>query len=73
MEEGAPTNAKELAEIFGGFLTWVGVAAIVMALAWWLTAALHWTNYDWRVAMVCGLGGPVAWLIARFIERKRNA
>jgi hypothetical protein len=73
MEESTAATPKTLAEIAGGFLTWLGVAVILMTLAWWLTTALHWTNSPWRVATVVGVGASVAASIARFIERRRNA
>jgi hypothetical protein len=73
MDENAPASPKMLAEIVGGFLTWLGTAVIVMTVAWLVVMALYWTDSNWRVAIVACIGGPVAWLIARYIEQKRNA
>jgi hypothetical protein len=73
MERPVPTTSKELAEVFGGLMTWVGVAVIILALAWLVTSAFHWTSSNWQRSVVIGIAGPASWGIARYIERKRNA
>jgi hypothetical protein len=64
---------KMLAEICGGFLTWMGSALTIMPLVWWATASVHFANIDWRAALVGGIGAPITYLITGAIERRRAA
>jgi hypothetical protein len=73
MEENLTIGPNMLAEICGGFLTWMGSSAIIMPLVWWATASVHLASIDWRAALVMGIGAPITYLITGLIERERNA
>ena len=73
MEENLTIDPNMLAEIFGGFLTWMGSSMIVMPLVWWATRSIHLANIDWRAALVMGIGAPITYVITGLIERQRNA
>lgn len=73
MEENVSVSLKMLVEICGGFLTWMGTAIIIMPLAWWATASIHWTSINWHAVVVGGIGAPITYLITALIERQRNA
>jgi hypothetical protein len=73
MEENLAIGPNMLAEICGGFLTWMGSSMIVMPLVWWATASIHRFNIDWHAALVMGIGAPITYLITGLIERERNA
>ena len=72
MEEYVPMTSKELAEVFGGILTWVGTSVILFGVAWLVAVVLNWTHSNWIFSLFA-IAGPCAWAVARFIERKRNA
>jgi hypothetical protein len=73
MQENLYVGPKMLAQICGGFLTWMGTAMIVMPSVWWATASVHLANIDWHAALVGGIGAPITYLITGLIERQRNA
>lgn len=73
MEENASVGSKMLAEICGGFLTWMGTAMVVMPLVWWATASVRLANVDWHAALVVGIGAPITYVITGLIERQRTA
>ncbi len=73
MEENVTVDSKMLAEICGGFLTWMGTAMVVMPLVWWATASIRLANVDWHAALVVGIGAPITYVITGLIERQRTA
>ena len=73
MEENMAIGPNVLAQICGGFLTWMGSSMIVMPLVWWATKSIHLVNIDWRATLVMGIGAPITYVITGLIERERNA
>jgi len=73
MEERMSVGPKMVAEICGGFLTWMGTAMVIMPLVWWATASIRLANIDWRAALVVGIGSPITYLLTGIIERQRSA
>jgi hypothetical protein len=73
MEENVSIDSKMLAEICGGFLTWMGTAIVVMPLVWWATESIRLASIDWRAALVGGIGAPITYVITGLIERQRTA
>jgi len=73
MQENLSVGPKMLAEICGGFLTWMGTAIVVMPLVWWATASVRLASIEWRAALVMGIGAPITYVLTGFIERQRSA
>lgn len=73
MHEHMSNNPKMLAELCGGFLTWMGSAVLVLPLIWWATAYMRLANSNWHAALVAGIGAPITYLITGLIEHRRIA
>ena len=72
MEKNLSVGPKMLADMFGGFLTWMGSAMIIMPLVWWATASVSLANIDRHAVMVGIVGAPITYLITGLIEHLRG-
>ena len=72
MEQNVSVGFKLSAEMCGGFLTWVGSAAMIMPLTWWATASIRLADLNRHAAVVGIIGAPITYLITGLIERRRS-
>jgi len=61
---GGISNRQILIDSLRGLTVWAATSFSLLALAWWVTRDIHFTNPHWRApicaALAVVLGGPIA-------------